>query len=162
MYVVGWCSGSLVNWWTNATMQAFQNRTYCIEQQYSHYEVLPGLYINGKLTLGENIADNGGLKEAFYAYKRAMASDPSAASSLQLIQSYFSGLTSDQLFFVAYAQNWCSQYTEPYLYWLVNTNPHSPGKFRVNGPVSNFDEFASTFSCKSNTTMNPGVKCTVW
>ena len=114
--------------------------------QYSQYEVLPGLFVNGNLTLGENIADNGGILNAFNAY---------TAETAVPDQDY-------PLFFVSYAQGWCSKATDAFQRIQVQGNVHSPPKFRVLGPLSNFDQFAEVFGCPAGSPLNPTVKCKVW
>ena len=114
------------------------------------------MHLNGKLTLGENIADNGGIKQAYTAYKTWEAANPGAEKAA------VDGLTNDQLLFVAFAQTWCSLATPQIEQMLVTVDPHSPPKFRVNGPLVNADVFAKTFSCAEGTPMHPASSCEVW
>jgi len=148
--------GRLLEWWTPATAARFATRARCIADQYSHYALPDGLHLNGNLTLGENIADNGGLKQAHSAFLRA-----GEQFDAQLIQQLF-GLSPEQLFFVSYAQVWCEKAKEEILAYYVATNPHSPGEFRAIGPLSNFPPFAQAFQCPANSPMNPSEKCQVW
>jgi len=147
--------GKLREWWDPAVSARFQERAQCVESLYGGYEVEPGLRLNGAQTLGENIADLGGLKEAYHAYKawevEAGAPKPSVP-----------GLSSDQLFFVGFAQTWCELITPEYARLLVGVDYHSPGKFRVRGAVSQSKEFAQAFACAEETPMNPASKCEVW
>ncbi|MEO7793149.1 MAG: M13 family metallopeptidase [Thermoanaerobaculia bacterium] len=146
--------GSMTDWWTPASVSGFEERTACIDKQYSAYEIEPGVHVNGKLTLGENIADNGGLKQAWDVLQerqKERGEGPTVA-----------GLTEDQLFFVAAAQVWCSKSTIEAERLQVQTDPHSPAKFRVVGPMVNHPGFAGTFSCQPGTPMNPPNKCEVW
>ena len=147
-------TGAMTDWWTPASVKGFEERTACIEQQYSAYEIEPGVHVNGKLTLGENIADNGGLKQAWdvlQSRQEERGEGPTVA-----------GLTEDQLFFVAAAQVWCAEATQESQRLQVQTDPHSPAKFRVMGPMVNHPGFAGAFSCAPGTPMNPPNKCEVW
>jgi predicted metalloendopeptidase len=146
--------GELTDWWTPGSVKGFEERAACIEKQYSAYEVEPGVAVNGKLTLGENIGDNGGLKQAWDALQKRQAERGEGAK--------VAGLTEDQLFFVAAAQVWCTEASKEFDRLLVQTNPHSPSKFRVVGPMVNHPGFAPTFACAAGTPMNPKEKCEVW
>ena len=146
--------GNLRDWWEPEVGKLFGQKTSCVEKQYEAYEPLPGLKLKGKLTLGENIADLGGVKLAFMAY-RAMRKG--AAEVLVA-----DGFTEDQQFFLAHAQAWCAKYREPAMRRLVATNPHSPPRYRVNGPLVSSPEFASAFSCKAGSAMAPASRCSVW
>jgi endothelin-converting enzyme/putative endopeptidase len=148
--------GKLREWWEPSVSKKFEERAACIEKQYASYEVQPGLNLNGKLTLGENIADNGGIKQAYSAFKSWEAAHPGADKPA------VEGLTNDQLFFVAFAQTWCSLATPEIERVLVTVDPHSPPKFRVNGPLVNFSQFAATFQCAEGTPMHPAAACEVW
>jgi predicted metalloendopeptidase len=149
-------SGKLTEWWEPSVSTKFDERAACIEKQYGGYEVQPDLKLNGKLTLGENIADNGGIKEAYNAYKAYESKHPGTEAPA------VPGLTNDQLLFVAFAQTWCSLATPEIERVLVTVDPHSPPKFRVNGPLSNYDQFSQTFQCASGTPMHPKDVCEVW
>jgi putative endopeptidase len=149
-------SGKLTEWWEPSVSTKFDERAACIEKQYGSYEVQPELKLNGKLTLGENIADNGGIKEAFNAYKAYEAKHPG------MEKPAVPGMTNDQLLFVAFAQTWCSLATPEIERVLVTVDPHSPPKFRVNGPLSNYDQFSQTFQCAEGTPMRPKDACEVW
>ena len=145
-------NGRLVNWWTPSVKSAFDAKAECLINQYSQYQV-NGLNVNGNLTLGENIADNGGIVIAWAGYK---LKDPDAS------WKSISSITPDQLFFLSFAQGWCSKRTAETSEQYLKTDPHSPPKYRVNGALSNFREFASTFSCDAGTRMNPINKCLLW
>ena len=149
--------GNLVNWWNNATLDEFKSRTQCLEKQYSKYEI-DGMNIRGNQTLGENIADNGGVKTSYQAFKHAVAMGQVDMDS-KLIGL---DLNADQLFFIGYAQAWCSIFTPEAMKHQVSQNEHSPGPVRVMGPLSNSPEFAEAFKCKSGSPMNPQNKCSVW
>ena len=114
----------------------------------------PGLKLNGKLTLGENIADMGGVKLAFYAY-RAHARGRQRAAVCRRLQRGSAVLSRD-------GQVWCSKYREEYARMTAQVDPHSPPRFRVNGSLANLPEFAAAFSCAPGTPMNPPNRCAVW
>jgi putative endopeptidase len=145
--------GNLQPWWSEDIKQAFESRTQCVKDQYASYEPVPGIRINGQLTLGENIADLGGLKLAFSAY-RALRADAVAQVA--------SGFTEDQQFFLASAQIWCAKTREEEAKLRLQTDPHSPPRYRVNGPLSNLPQFAQAFSCAEGTPMHPTRTCEVW
>ena len=148
--------GKLREWWEPSVSKKFEERADCIDKQYTAYEVQPGLNLNGKLTLGENIADNGGIKQTYSAYKAYEAAHPGTQKPA------VDGLTNDQLLFVAFAQTWCSLATPEIERVLVTTGPHSQPRFRVIGPLVNFPQFAETFSCAEGTPMRPTNICEVW
>src|SRR5262249_37090336 len=131
--------GNLSNWWTAEDVTRFKTKTDCVSDQYAGYEVLPGVKLNGKLTLGENIADGGGVKLAFYAY-RAMRKD-----APEVVKA--GGFTEDQQFFLGVGQAWCFKQSDELARLRAQVDPHSPSRFRVNGPLSNLPEFAAAFQC---------------
>jgi putative endopeptidase len=145
--------GNLKNWWGKAVRGAFEKRTQCMIDQYAGYEPLPGVKLNGKLTLGENIADAGGVKLAYRAYKALRAGKPPIEAE---------GLSEDQLFFVSNAQIWCAKARESFVRLRAKTDPHSPPRFRVNGALQNAPEFSQAFGCKAATPMAPAKRCEVW
>jgi putative endopeptidase len=147
--------GILRNWWQPQTEKQFNERAQCVVKLYSSFEVLPGVYVDGVLTQGENIADMGGVKNSFSAFAQIMGNHLNDKSVVP-------GLTNAQLFFVAYAQVWCSNATPEYLKVQVKTDPHSPAKFRVIGPLMNLPAFAQTFDCPVGSVMNPTSRCVVW
>jgi len=146
--------GNLEDWWSPKVGEAFKAKTGCVADQYASFEALPGLKLNGKLTLGENIADLGGLKLAFRAYRamRAGAAEVTVAD----------GFSEDQQFFLAHAQSWCGKMRDEAMRMQVQTNTHSPPRFRVNGPLMNMPEFAEAFSCSPGAAMRPAKTCSVW
>lgn len=146
--------GNLSKWWPEDVRQAFDERTQCVVKQYEQYEALPGLTLNGQLTLGENIADIGGLKLAFAAY-RSLREDANEA----LVAG---GFTEDQQFFLANAQIWCSKVREAEAKRRVQIDPHSPPRFRVNGAMANLPEFGEAFACEVGSLMRPESTCSVW
>ena len=137
-------SGNFENWWTPADAKGFASRTDKLVSQFSGYEAAPGLKVNGKLTLGENIADLGGLATAYDAMKQATAGTPDPMTD---------GLSRDQHFFINWATVWRSKYTPDYLKVIVNTNEHAPPDFRAIGAPSNLPAFAAAFSCKAGDAM---------
>jgi len=149
-------SGRLTEWWEPQVSEAFEQRVACVVNQYDGYEALPGQRVNGELTAGENIADIGGVKEAYFAYQTWAAEqhggDPPVVE----------GMSNEQVFFVAWAQNWCQHIAEPELVRRLQIDPHSPGRFRAMGPLVDLPEFAAAFSCAEGTPMNPPDRCEVW
>uniref|UniRef100_A0A8C1Q4F6 endothelin-converting enzyme 1 n=1 Tax=Cyprinus carpio TaxID=7962 RepID=A0A8C1Q4F6_CYPCA len=147
--------GNLRPWWQNSSVDAFKNRTECMIDQYTQYTI-NGEHINGKQTLGENIADNGGLKAAYHAY-RSWVKQNGEEKRLPAVN-----LTNDQLFFVGFAQVWCSVRTPESAHEGLMTDPHSPPKYRVIGTLSNSPDFAEHFQCPLGSPMNSGHRCEVW
>ncbi|KAG8142234.1 putative Endothelin converting enzyme 1 protein [Naja naja] len=147
--------GNLRPWWKNSSVEAFKEHTQCLVEQYGNYSVNREA-VNGKHTLGENIADNGGLKAAYRAYRNWVKKNGEEASLPAL------GLTNDQLFFVSFAQVWCSVRTPESSHEGLVTDPHSPSRFRVIGTISNSRAFAKHFQCRPGSPMNPLQKCEVW
>jgi putative endopeptidase len=148
-------TGRMTEWWSPTVAAAFEQRVACVVAQYDAYEGLPGKQVNGKLTAGENIADIGGLKEAYFAYQAWAAErggDPAVAE----------GMTNEQVFFVAWAQNWCQHVAEPEAVRRLEVDPHSPGEFRAIGPLVNLPEFATAFGCPAGSPMNPQTRCEIW
>ncbi|MCA9523062.1 MAG: M13 family metallopeptidase [Myxococcales bacterium] len=146
--------GNLKNWWAKPVRARFESKTQCVDKQYSSYEGLKGVKLNGKLTLGENIADLGGVKLAYLAYKRLAAK--------QRVRVVADGFNEDQQFFLSVAQVWCSKVREAYARMKITVDPHSPPRFRVNGSLSNLPAFSKAFSCKPQAAMNPAPMCAVW
>ena len=148
--------GNLRDWWAPEDGKAFKERTDCEVQEYNDFRVAGGEHVNGKLTLGENTADNGGLRIAYAALMESLANEsPEARKPID-------GLTPEQRFFLGYGQIWCTNARPEALRLQVQTNPHSPSEFRVNGVVSNFEEFGKAFGCKAGQTMVRVNACRVW
>ncbi len=147
--------GNLADWWTPAASQEFDRRAACVAEQYSGYESLPGVRLDGRLTLGENLADLGGLRLAFAAMQAAREGAAEAKVA---------GFDAAQQFFVGFAQSWCARYRDEALRLRAVTDPHSPARFRVNGPLSNMSEFARAFRCAEGSAMvrPPERRCEVW
>jgi putative endopeptidase len=148
--------GNLRDWWAPEDEKAFKERTDCEVQEYNDFTVSGGEHVNGKLTLGENTADNGGLRIAYMALMDALAKESPDT------QKPIDGFTPQQRFFLGFGQIWCSNATPQVLRLQVQTNPHSPGEFRVNGSVSNFGEFSKAFGCKAGQPMVRANACRVW
>ncbi|CAH1248353.1 ECE1 [Branchiostoma lanceolatum] len=153
-------NGNLEHWWNQEITDSFKEKAQCMIDQYSNY-VDPEtgdlkLNVSGRLTAGENIADNGGLKQTFRGYKKwAAANGP---------EPMLPGLplSPEQLLFVNFGQTWCAKANQQTAQRLLFTDSHSPGRFRVIGTLSNSRDFAEVFSCPAGSPMNPHGKCTVW
>ncbi len=150
--------GDLHDWWTETDSRQFEQRAQCFVEQYDSFEVLPGLRANGKLTLGENIADNAGVRLAYTAWMSALNDQEKAA----LERTGADGLTPVQRFFLTYAQLWCQNMNEAYMRQRTMSNEHSLPPFRVNGVVQNMPEFRTAFSCKSKDKMVRQQACRLW
>ena len=147
--------GNLANWWTEADRKEFDTRTACVAHEYDQFIAVDNVHLNGKLTLGENVADIGGLKLAFMAYLARAAAAPDKNQSEE-------GFTPEQRFFLGYGQGWCENDTPEILRLQAQTDPHSTAKYRVNGVVSNLPEFQKAFSCKNDSARAPEKRCEVW
>ena len=145
--------GNLRDWWTPEGAKAFEQRADCVVNQYSGYSPVQGVNLNGKLTLGENTADNGGLRVAYMALMDTLAGKQPPK---------IDGFSAEQRFFLGWAQVWCNNVTEEALRLRAQTDPHSPGEFRVNGVVSNMPEFQRAFACRASQPMVRGPACRVW
>ncbi len=147
-------AGNLREWWTEEDAKNFEKRAECISDEYSKFSPVDGVNLNGKLTLGENAADNGGIHLAYTALMRELAE--------KTLPKKVDGYTQEQLFFLGYAQVWCQNTSEAYSRRAAITDPHSPGQFRVNGVVQNLKEFQEAFSCKVGDPMVSKTACRVW
>ncbi|XP_018581414.1 endothelin-converting enzyme 1 isoform X2 [Scleropages formosus] len=147
--------GNLRSWWKNSSVEAFKKQTQCMVEQYSNYSVNQEP-LNGRHTLGENIADNGGLNAAYKAYENWVRKNGQEMVLPAL------GMTNHQLFFIGFAQVWCSVRTPESSHEGIITDTHSPSRFRVIGTVSNSHEFSKHFNCKADSPMNPRKKCELW
>ena len=150
-------SGNLRDWWTEADGKEFDRRAKCVADEYSGFEATPGVKVNGNLTLGENTADNGGVRIALMALKSTLAEGQSDKANEKP-----GGFTPEQRFFIAFGQVWCNNMTPELLRLLAQSNPHSPPEFRVNGVVSNMPEFQQAFGCKQGQPMVRENACHVW
>jgi putative endopeptidase len=149
--------GNLADWWTESDAREFAARAQAIVQQYNAYEPLPGEHVNGELTLGENLADLGGLRIAFEALQRRLAKDPSRRRVID-------GLTPEQRFFIAWAQGWRQNCRPAETKRRLSIDPHAPGEFRAAGPPANMEEFGRAFGLGEDApSLRPrGNRVTVW
>jgi endothelin-converting enzyme/putative endopeptidase len=145
--------GNLRDWWTEEDGKEFVKRASCISNQYSTYTIIDDIKINGKLTLGEDTADLGGLILAYMAWK-----DDTKGQNLQPID----GLAPEQRFFIGYGQSWCGESRDETKRLRATVDPHSPEKYRTNGVVSNMPEFQEAFHCKAGSPMVNENRCRVW
>ncbi|XP_057617238.1 phosphate-regulating neutral endopeptidase PHEX-like [Chionomys nivalis] len=154
-------NGNLDPWWSAASEEKFKEKTQCMVSQYSGYHWREaGLNVKGKRTLGENIADNGGLREAFRAYRK-WVSDRRQGDEEPLLPGV--AFTNNQLFFLSYAHVRCDSYRPEAAREQVRIGAHSPPQFRVNGAVSNFEEFQKAFGCAPRSRMSRGGNsCRLW
>jgi len=145
--------GNLRDWWTPEDAKAFEKRADCIVGEYGNFSPVPEVKLNGKLTLGENAADNGGLRLAYAALMDKLAGN---------VLEKKDGFTPQQQFFLGYAQIWCQNTTEQQSRVLAATDPHSPGEFRVNGVLQDIPQFGEAFACKPGEPMVAEQPCRVW
>jgi endothelin-converting enzyme/putative endopeptidase len=146
-------TGNLRDWWTEADGKEFETRASCIADEYGGFTVVDDVKLNGRLTLGENTADNGGLRIAYMALlegRKGQAAGP------------IEGFTPEQRFFLGWGQVWCQNRTAEIARMLAQVDPHSPGRERVNGVVANMPEFQKAFSCGTGTPMVRDNACRVW
>ncbi len=151
-------SGNLRDWWSPESAAKFKDRSQAVVQQYSEYEPIPGVHINGEMTQGENIADIGGVKLAYAALQKALEKNPQAR------EQKIDGLTPEQRFFLGWAQVWRANQREQDLRLRLNTDPHSPTRYRCNGPISNMPEFAKAFNLPEDCPMvrPPDKRVNIW
>uniref|UniRef100_A0A8C6SV70 Membrane metallo-endopeptidase-like 1 n=1 Tax=Neogobius melanostomus TaxID=47308 RepID=A0A8C6SV70_9GOBI len=150
--------GNMLNWWSNYSAEHFKDQSQCMVQQYGNFiwKLAGGQNVSGISTLGENIADNGGVRQAYKAYLKWVET---AGEEPRL-----PGLDMDhkQLFFLNFAQVWCGAYRPEYASQTIKTDSHSPLEYRVLGSLQNFEAFSEAFQCPRGSTMNPEQKCRVW
>jgi putative endopeptidase len=150
-------NGNLSDWWTADDAKKFEAMTDCEVKEYGGFTAIDDVKLNGKLTLGENTADNGGLRLALMALEA-----DAARKSIDLTAKDASGFTPVQQFFLAHAQTWCGAYRPEQIRLQVQTDPHSPDEFRINGVEQNMPEFGKAFGCKPGQPMMPENACHVW
>jgi endothelin-converting enzyme/putative endopeptidase len=148
--------GNLKDWWTKDDEKKFTDRAECMVKQYDAIEAVPGVHLNGKLTLGENLADLGGLWLAWRAWL-----DLAQAAHLDMAATT-DGFTPDQRFWISYAQQWCTQTRPERLRTQAQTDPHAPDEYRTNTVLQDLPEFAKSFSCKKTDKMVKPDPCRVW
>ncbi|KAG0220041.1 hypothetical protein BGX33_009593 [Mortierella sp. NVP41] len=158
--------GRIHNWWTNATEQAFNEKAQCFVEQYGNFTVKgpdgKDHNVNDEWTLGENIADNGGLKQAFRAWQFRHKSDLKGKKHKNFNLPGLEKYTLEQLFFISFGRFWCDKSTPEALVNQIGTGSHAPWRWRINGVAQNSPEFALAFKCKTDTPMNPTKKCDLW
>jgi putative endopeptidase len=149
--------GNLRDWWQKKDEEAFTKLASCIDEEYSSFQPLSGVHIRGKLTLGENTADNGGLRLAYMALMDSLAKRTED-------QQQKDGYSTAQRFFIGWGQIWCENERPESERLLIQTDPHSPAKYRVNGVVKNMQSFTEAWGCKPDQSMfaAPGKSCRVW
>ncbi|HTZ90051.1 MAG TPA: M13 family metallopeptidase [Alloacidobacterium sp.] len=145
--------GNLRNWWTPKDREEFNKLEACFVNEYDGFVAVDDVHVRGKLTLGENTADNGGLRIAHMALLDVLANTPAKPTD---------GFTPDQRFFVGWAQIWCESERPEFARLMAQVNEHSPGKYRVNGVVGNMPEFQKAFGCKADAPMVRKPACRVW
>ena len=149
--------GNLRDWWTEQDGKEFEKRVSCVADEYSNFVAVDNMKLNGRLTLGENTADNGGARVALAALEHMIADDKSGKEGQKI-----DGYTPEQRFFLGFGRVWCEKQRPEYLRMQVSTNPHSPGKYRVNGVVQNMPEFQKAWGCKTGQPMVAENACHVW
>src|SRR5215472_920149 len=147
--------GNLKNWWTPADEKEFKARTQCIVDEYDKFVAVDDVHVRGKLTLGENTADNGGLRIAYMALMKSIADSGKQPEKID-------GFTPEQRFFIGWGQIWCQNQTDQMARLLALNNEHSPGNFRVNGVVQNMPEFQKAWGCSVGQPMVAQNACHVW
>ena len=145
--------GNLADWWTEEDAKEFEKRASCVADEYSQFTVAGDVHLNGRLTLGENTADNGGVRIALMALQDTLKGATPQPRD---------GFTAEQRFFLAYGQVWCENSTDQNAKVRAQTDPHSPGRYRVNGVVSNMPEFQKAFNCAPGSAMVRENACHVW
>ncbi len=148
--------GNLKDWWTKEDEAKFKEKAQCMVDQYDAIEAVPGVHLNGKLTLGENLADLGGLWLAWLSWQ-----DKAAAAHLDM-NAKTDGYTPEQRFWIAYAQQWCTQTRPEQLRSQAQANPHAPDEYRTNSILQDLPEFAKSFSCKPSDKMVSAKPCRIW
>uniref|UniRef100_A0A224YCM1 Gluzincin n=1 Tax=Rhipicephalus zambeziensis TaxID=60191 RepID=A0A224YCM1_9ACAR len=152
--------GALKQWWSNKTRKEFMNRTRCFEYQYGNItDKQTNMSLNGKNTVGENIADNGGLRLSFEAYQHLLDVEYGNVDT-RLVG--MENVTGRQLFFISNGMAWCTLNRPEYIKLMIQYDPHSPARYRINVPLSNLEAFSKTFNCPKNSTMNRKDRCSLW
>ncbi|HKR85771.1 MAG TPA: M13 family metallopeptidase [Terriglobales bacterium] len=147
--------GNLRDWWTEQDGKEFEKRASCVAEEYGNFVPVDDLKLNGKLTLGENTADNGGARIALMALENMIQQSGKKAEEID-------GYTPEQRYFLGFARVWCEKRKPEYSRMLVNVDPHSPGRFRTNGVVQNMPEFQKAWGCKAGQAMVSPNMCRVW
>jgi putative endopeptidase len=147
--------GNLKNWWTPQDEKAFKERTQCLVDEYDSFIAVDDVHVRGRLTLGENTADNGGLRIAYMALMKSIADSGKQPEKID-------GYTPEQRFFIGWGQIWCQNQTDQMARLLALNNEHSPGDYRTNGVVQNMPEFQKAWGCKAGQPMVRANACHVW
>ena len=150
-------SGNLRDWWTAQDGQEFEKRAGCVANEYGNFVAVDDLKLNGKLTLGENTADNGGARISLTALRETIAQDASGKAAEKI-----DGYTPEQRFFLGMGRVWCEKRRPEFSRMLVSVDPHSPGRYRINGVLQNMPEFQQAWSCKAGQPMVSENACRVW
>ena len=148
-------AGNLRDWWTAEDAKKFEERANCIRDEYSGFVAVDDVHVNGSLTLGENTADNGGIRIALHALHKILKAEGKENEAIN-------GFTPDQRFFLGFAHVWCSNLSPQVLRLIAQADPHSPGPLRINGTVQNMPEFREAFGCKASDAMVAAKGCKVW
>jgi len=148
--------GNLTDWWSKPVGEEFVKRAQCVVRQYDAYPAIEEVKLNGQLTLGENLADLGGISLAYQAYQASRAGQPPEA--------LVGGYTPEQQLFLAHAQAWCAKIRPENARLRAATDPHSSAKWRVNGPLANLPQFEKAFACPAGSKMlrSGAERCEVW
>jgi putative endopeptidase len=149
--------GNLRDWWTETDGKEFEKRASCVADEYSSFVAVDDLKLNGRLTLGENTADNGGVRIALMALLDTIAQDKTGKAGQKI-----DGYTPEQRLFLGYGRVWCEKRKPEFSRMLVSVDPHSPGRYRVNGVVQNMPEFQKAWGCKEGQPMVRANACRVW
>jgi endothelin-converting enzyme/putative endopeptidase len=149
--------GNLRDWWTEQDGKEFEKRVSCVADEYSNFVAVDTTKLNGRLTLGENTADNGGARIALMALEHMIADDKTGKEGQSI-----DGYSPEQRFFLGFGRVWCEKQRPEFLRMQVSTNPHSPGKYRVDGVVQNMPEFQKAWNCKAGQPMVAENACHVW
>eukprot|EP00833_Pecoramyces_ruminatium_P009530 jgi/Orpsp1_1/1183562/evm.model.c7180000085730.1 len=163
-------NGKRRNWWTDEDSEKFNELTQCFINQYSNFTITGSdgteHSCSGKKTLGENLADNGGIARSYEAWilsiEETKTKNPQLVKERNPLLPGLSHYSYEQLFYIAYGQTWCTNATPEKLLNQIRTDEHSPAKFRVNGVVMNSDHFSKVFNCPIDSPMNPKEKCLIW
>ncbi len=147
-------NGAMADWWSAKSAEEFKKRAQCLSDQYDSYPAEGGGHVNGKLTLGEDIGDQGGLKLSYFAWKNTVPKEVAANEEAFRKEQ--------KNFFLSFAQSWCGKSSEAFEQILIKTNPHPPMRYRVIGAASNLPAFAQAFQCKPGSKMAPTQRCEVW
>ncbi|KAJ8664427.1 hypothetical protein QAD02_006089 [Eretmocerus hayati] len=150
--------GGYVNWWNHETEKKFIDKSQCFVKQYERLKIADGIKVNGTLTLGENIADNGGVKQAYLAYKDWVTLNATPEPRLTGLTEF----SQKQMFWLSYANRWCAKYRPGPISPHLLYEAHSPNYLRVMIPLMNIPDFAIDFKCSKDTPMNPAKRCHIW